>query len=128
MSSWRNHLYIMLTALLVFNASCACASMVVQADPHAHHQQTSTSTPTTTDCLQADCTGVFERAVGAVAERDAGQLPSVKFDLDDDDDDGSSAAVIAHRLRNVVGNTGPPSGSASSATDTPVQRYDLQLK
>ena len=122
----RNLLSALLTVLLVVNASCACAAMVVdvEAGAHAHHQQASQDTAADADC-HSDCEDCA-KAAGVGLGKDTGQPASFKFGLDDID--WSAVAVAPYRVNGATRTTHPPPGPSFQAAATPVRRFDLQLE
>lgn len=124
--SSRNVLSTLLAALLVSNASCACASALqgVDAGAHDHHQQTGQVLPGT-DCSHLDCDNC-EQTARALPGKDTAQSSSCKLGLDDID--WSAIDIKPMALDRIRGSTGPPPEPAAVLASTPVRRFDRQLK
>jgi len=122
----RNLLSAVLTVLLAFNASCACAAMVVDPDAgsHAHHQQPLADTAPSADC-HTDCEDC-EKAAGVGLGKETSQPPSTKLGLDDVE--WSTIDVTPYDVGGTAQTTGPPFSLTFQASSTPVRRFDLQLK
>jgi hypothetical protein len=126
--SARNVLASLLAALVALNATCACATVTVGDvsgdSTHAHHGDAG-QMPHAADCLQPDCLGDCEKAVGAASSKEPNPLPGAKLVVDID---WSAFRVAPHAPGLALGSTGPPSGATPAATNTPVLRFDRQLK
>ena len=124
--SMQNVLSTLLGALLVFNATCACASTLNTADagPHAHHEQSADILPGA-DCTHSDCSDC-EKAVSVVPGKNTTQPTAYKFDLDDIEWSVTDLTPIV--VGGSPGTIGPPFSLTSRVTSTPVRRFDLQLE
>lgn len=127
----RNVLSTLLGALLVFNASCACASMAgatgaTEAESHAHHHDIADVAPVPDCHKQPDCPDGCEGGYGVAAERDAAKPSSLKLELDHADWAAIGVAPFVPARREKA--TGPPLEPLPRRASTPVRRFDLQLE